>query len=163
MRGLRKKDILREEYLSDYREVNPSAADEQRLQAANLSGDGAALLEFLNKQTLDEARRKKIEGLIRKLGDNSFDNRESAKNALVAEGSVAAPLLTRALESTDPEVAGRAKECLQQIGKSSSDMQLVAAAVRLIAQRRPEGAVKALLDYLPSAPDEAVAQRCGQR
>ena len=155
---LAKKDILREEYLSDYREVDPSGTDERRLQAANVSADGPALLEFLNKRTLDEARRKKIASLIRKLSDSSFDNRESAKNALVAEGSVAVPLLTRAQESTDPEVADRAKECLQQIGKSSSDTQLVAAVVRLLAQRQPEGAVKALLAYLPSAPDKSVAQ-----
>jgi hypothetical protein len=154
----RKKEVLREEYFSDYRDVSPSAADEQRLAVAKISTDGPSLLEFLRKRTLDDDRRKKIEGLIRKLGDSSFDARESAKEALVAEGHIATPLLTRALESTDPEISGRAKECLQKIGKSRPDTALVAGVIRLIAQRRPEGSVQGLLAYLPSAPDEEVAQ-----
>jgi hypothetical protein len=154
----KKKEVLCEDYLSDYRDVSPSAADEQRLGAAKISTDGPALVEFLRKRTLDDDRRKKIEGLIRKLGDSSFDNRESAKEALVAEGHIATPLLTRALESTDPEISGRAKECLQKIGKSRPDTALVAGVIRLVAQRHPEGGVKVLLAYLPSAPDEEVAQ-----
>jgi hypothetical protein len=154
----KKKQVLHEEYFSDYRDVNPSAADEQRLGAAKISTDGPALLEFLRKRTLDDDRLKKIEGLIRKLGDSSFDARESAKEALVAEGHIATPLLTRALENADPEISDRAKECLQKIGKSRPDTTLVAAVVRLVAQRRPEGSAKVLLAYLPSAPDEEVAQ-----
>jgi hypothetical protein len=138
--------------------VSPSAADEHRLGAAKISTDGPALLEFLRKRTLDNDRRKKIEGLIRKLGDSSFDARESAKEALVAEGHIATTLLTRALESTDPEIAGRAKECLQRIGKSRPDTALVAAVIRLVAQRRPEDSVKVLLAYLPSAPGEEIVQ-----
>jgi hypothetical protein len=153
----KKKEVFREQYFSDYRDVSPSAADQQRLEAAKVSTDGPALVEFLRKRTLDDDRRKKIDGLIKKLGDSSFDNRESAKEALVAEGHVATPLLTRNLENTDPEISDRAKECLQRIGKSRPDTTLVAAVVRLIAQRRPEDSVKVLLAYLPSAPDEEVA------
>src|SRR5205807_6042211 len=74
-----KNEVLRESYFSDYRDVNPSAADEQRVAAAKIATDGPALVEFLRKRTLDDDRRKKIEGLIRKLGDSSFDARESAK------------------------------------------------------------------------------------
>jgi hypothetical protein len=154
----KKKEVLREQYFSDYRDVSPSAADEQRLGAAKISTDGPALLEFLRKRTLADDRLVKIEDLIRKLGDSSFDSRESAKEALVAEGHIATPLLTKALESTDPEVSGRAKECLERIGKSRPDTALVTGVVRLIAQRRPEGSVMVLLAYLPSAPDEEVAQ-----
>jgi hypothetical protein len=153
-----KKEVLREAYFSDYRDVSPSGADEQRLGAAKISTDGPALVEFLRKRTLDDDRRKKIEGLIKKLGDSSFDNRESAKEALVALGHIATPLLTRARESADPEISGRAKECLEKIGKSRPDTALVAGVIRLIAQRRPEDSVKVLLAYLPSAPDEEVAQ-----
>jgi HEAT repeat protein len=154
---MRKKEVLREEYLSDYRDVNPAAADEQTLQAAQVPADGPALLDFLRRRTLDEARRDKIEMLIKKLGDNSFEVRQRAKEAIVGEGAVTLPLLTKYLRDPDPEIAGRAKECLQQIAKPSPDVSLAAAVVRLVAQRRPAGATKALLAYLPNAPDDVVA------
>src|SRR5262249_28757492 len=55
------------------------------------------------------------------------------------------------------EVVRRARQCLEQLA-GDPDTPLVAATVRLLALRRPPGAVEALLDYSPWAPDEAGAR-----
>ena len=57
----------------------------------------------------------------------------------------------------DVEVAHRARECLKQIDESSS-AAVMAAAVRVLAKLKPDGATAALLDYLPSAGDESLAE-----
>jgi hypothetical protein len=154
----RKKEVQREEYFSDYREVNPATADEELLKKAKIATDGPELLAYLRKRTLNDERRDKIDALIRQLGANAFDVRERAKQGIVAEGTIALPFLNKALRDPDPEIAGRAKECLNQIGKAPPDVDLAAAVVRLIAQRRPDGAVKSLLTYLPNAPGQTVVQ-----
>jgi hypothetical protein len=151
------KEVLREDYYSDYREVNPTRAAEQTLQAARMAPDTPALLEFLRQHTVDEARLEKVRSLVRKLGDDSFEVRESAKKDLIAQGAVAAALLGQAVSDPDPEIATRAKECLQRIGKPP-DSSLSIAVVQLVARHRPPGAAKVLLAYLGSAPDAAVAQ-----
>ncbi len=152
-----KKEVLREEVLGDYRVVDPTAADERVLRAAKVSTDDAALLDYLRKRTLDPARRDRILALVQKLGDNDFDTRERAKKDLAAEGEVALPILGQAVTNPDPEVAARAKECLDQIGKAP-DPTVPGAVVRILGRRRPAGAAEALLAYLPGAPDQAVAQ-----
>ncbi len=152
-----KKDVFREEYFSDYREVNPTAADEETLRAAKLPTDTPALIEFLKKNTLDDATYIKIKALIKDLGDASFQVREKAKELLVAQGVVVVPLLSAAQKDADAEVASNAKECLQKIGKTP-DLAIPIAGVRILAIRKPAGTAEVLLAYLPSAPDETVAK-----
>jgi hypothetical protein len=156
MEGNPPKNVLWEQYYDDYRDVNPAAADEQVLKAAKVATDGPALLDYLKRRTMDDARREKIAGLIRQLGDNSFEVREKAKEELAAQGEQAVPILAQALKDPDPEIASRAKECLDRISKAP-DPGAPAAVVRLIAQQKPAGAAEVLLAYLPSAPDESVA------
>jgi hypothetical protein len=151
----KKQDVLKEEYLNEYREVDLVSADVQALKAAGMTADGPALLAYLRDHTTAEDRRESIQGLIRKLGDPSFEKREAAQASLVVEGAYALPLLARATGDADPEVARRAKECLDRIGKPP-DVTLPAAIARLLAQVKPPGAVAVLLTYLPSAPDENV-------
>ena len=93
----------------------------------------------------------------REQGADSFDVREKASAALVALGSAARPFLQRAAQSGDAEVARRAKQCLQQI-EQGQGTAVVAAALRLLTLRRPEGAAEAVLAYLPCAADEALAR-----
>jgi len=148
--------VKREEYLSDYQEINPARKEEQTLKSAKVGSDDSALLSTVRKETLTDEARKQIKELIHGLSDPSFQARQKAKEKLVAQGTVAIPLLTQARKDPDPEVADLAKECLEAIGKGP-DPAITLAAIRLLAMRKPAGAAEVLLSYLPSAPDEAVA------
>jgi hypothetical protein len=152
-----KKLVLHETYLSDYREVNLATKDEQALNAARVGTDGAALLAFLRARALTDRDRERIENIIQKLGDAGFEVRESAAKELASAGPAAIPLVSRAVTNPDPEIAGRAKQCLERLGPAENP-EVPASVVRLIAQRQPPGAVEALLDYLPSVPADAVGR-----
>jgi hypothetical protein len=150
------QEVKREEFFSDYQEVNPLRTEEQTLKAANVGTDDSTLLELLRKQILSDETRSKTKEYVRGLSDPSFQVRQRATENLIAQGTKAIPLLTQALKDRDPEVAGLAKECLDTIGRPDSAVTL--AAVRLLAMRKPAGAAEVLLSYLPSALDEAVAR-----
>jgi HEAT repeat protein len=138
-------------------EPDATAADAQLFRDAGLATDGPALLEFFRQSTLTDANRAKIQTLIQRLGDRSFRVREKAKGELIAMGPIATPLLRQALKDTDPEVARRAEHCLHEIDQGPG-RTLAAAAARLVAVRKPPDAPAVLLDYLPSAADEGVAE-----
>jgi hypothetical protein len=59
--------------------------------------------------------RKRIEGLIEKLGDNDYKAREEATEALLEIGDFAIPLLKKVLEHKDPEVRWRARTILEEL------------------------------------------------
>src|SRR5262245_16951679 len=103
-------------------------ADEQLLKDARVASDGPALLEFFRKRTIDVADEAKMRALVRQLGDDDFDVRESASAQLTALGAVAVPLLKQAMKDTDIEVARRAQNCLQQIERGQTSGLLAAAA-----------------------------------
>lgn len=63
------------------------------------------------------ARRKRIAGLVRRLGDADYQRREEASRQLVEIGDDALEALYPARASKDLEVADRAKEVVQQIEK----------------------------------------------
>lgn len=137
-------------------EAERDLADEQTLQAASLSTDGPALLEFFRKRSLAGADRGELVTLIRQLTDPSFEVREKATAELVAHGIVAVPLLRQAAQDQDDrEVARRARRCLQFI-EGDTSAAVPAAAARLLARRKPAGAADALLAYLPYADDDMV-------
>jgi hypothetical protein len=152
-----KKQVREEMYLDDYREVWSSAADEEIVKAAKLTSDGAALIQLLRDRTVGAEEQDKINSMIRSLGDSSFEIRNKAKDELLAKGARALPALTRALVETDPEIAGRAKECTEKIGPPK-DAALMSAVIRLVAYRKPTDAVATLLAFAPSAPNESVLQ-----
>jgi HEAT repeat protein len=75
---------------------------------------------------------------------------------LLAWGPLAIPVLRAA--AADPDngaVAQRAARCLEFLDGNSSSA-LPAAAIRLLARRKPAGATEALLAYLPFAGDEMI-------
>jgi HEAT repeat protein len=121
------------------------------------NADGAALLAMIRKRTLTPENEKKIAVLIKKLGDNVFDNRERAQTEVVSLGRIALPLLREAIHSKDLEIARRADECIQLIEKNPAS-GVPAAAFRLLAVRKPEGAAEALLAYMPHIENEAQAE-----
>jgi hypothetical protein len=143
--------------LRDYREVCTGAAEERLLRAAKVPTD-RGLLRWLREQTPDPERRKKLRELIRRLGDDEFAVREKAEADLKAAGAPALPLLREAARSADPEVATRARRCLAALGPAKKREGPTVAAVRLLAVRRPAGAVEALLAVLPGADEKLTAE-----
>jgi HEAT repeat protein len=137
------------------------AEDEKTLKAAKVATDEKSLLEFFRNRTLDEAGREKLKALVKDLGADSFRVREKAFLALVARGSVALPFLKEALRSDDLEVSRRAEVCIQRIGQGDLTFEVLTAALRLLAARKPAGAVPALLEYLPFADADRLTDEVG--
>jgi HEAT repeat protein len=115
--------------------------------------DGPALLAVVRARTLTAEDRDKIRGLIGKLGADEFTARESASRALFALGRRSLPQLREALKERDIEVVRRVKLLLERIEQEPVH-HLPSAAIRLLAMRKPAGAVEALLAYLPFVEDE---------
>jgi HEAT repeat protein len=122
-----------------------------------LASEGPGLLEEFRKRTLNDADREKCAALILKLNDDDFEVRESASNELKKYKSVAVPLLRAAAQnSTELEVRNRATQCLIDIEKDK-DAPLSPITARLVAYRKPAGAVEALLAFYPFAEDDSIA------
>jgi HEAT repeat protein len=139
-----------------------ASADEQTLTAAGLSTDGQALLEFFRSRTRLEPDREHLLALTQQLGDKAAEARARAAAELVARGPVAIPALRHAINDlSDPQIAARARQCLQMI-EGASGAAIPAAAARVLASRKPAGAAEALLAYLPFADDQAVADTVSQ-
>jgi HEAT repeats/PQQ-like domain len=133
------------------------AQDKRLLREAGVKTDGPGLLAFFRQHTTTQADAATIERLIRDLGSDRFSVREAALPRLASIGSRAISRLQQAEKSSDPEVAWRARDCLRQIRAGSSDA-LLAAAARLVAIHKPEGATRALLDYIPFAEQSYLAE-----
>lgn len=137
--------------LSNYREPDHAGPLEKVLRDAHQATDGPALVAFFRKQSLG-ADAARIKQLISQLGASSYPDRKKASQELIALGAAARPYLQDATSNADVEVARAAKHCLQIINNASGT-NVVTAAIRLLAQRKPEGATEALLEYLPSIKD----------
>jgi hypothetical protein len=149
------KEVANAAVLEDYREVEPAGAEERALKAAKVATDPAGLLEFLRSQVRKDADVEKVRALVKRLGDDSFDEREKATKELIALGSPALPELRRAAKDGDAEVAMRARRCLDKIAEVHGPEGLLVSALRLVALRRPAGAAEVLLALAPSLTDEA--------
>jgi hypothetical protein len=152
-----KREVNQEVYYLDYRVLDPGADDESLLRSAKAGTDGPALLAFLRKRIPTESDQVRMKDLVIKLGHRSFGVRQKATAELKKMGLKAAPLLRQAAREGDGEARRRAEQCLQEL-VSDPDQALTAAVARLIALRRPAGAVEVLLDYVPWAPSEAVTR-----
>ncbi|HTU19221.1 MAG TPA: HEAT repeat domain-containing protein [Gemmataceae bacterium] len=115
--------------------------------------DGPALLAALAQHTLTPDKRRRLQQLLTQLGSDDFAVRESASRQLLAFGQLALPRLREAVKDRDTEVSRRAKMLIERI-ENGPDVRLPMAALRLLAVRKPAGAVEALLAYLPFAEDE---------
>jgi hypothetical protein len=131
-------------------------AYESALKAAGVRSDGESLLAYLRKRTPSEALEAKLAALVRRLGDDEFAEREKASAALVRAGRRAVPFLRPAVRDPDPEVARRARRCLEASGPGKKEVTL--AVVALLARERPAGSAEVLLGYLPFADEEEVGQ-----
>src|SRR5947209_5868174 len=135
---------------------DPTRVDEDILRRENINTDGPALLKYIENLTVTAGDRGRIKDLIQKLGDDSFDEREKATERLSALGSVAIPFLKEATKNPDLEVVRRAEHCLKQIQTNAVGSH-PAAVCRLLARKKPAGAVPILMAFLPCAEDETVA------
>jgi hypothetical protein len=134
---------------------DPLAADEILLREAKVGTDGLDLLAFLRERSPTETDLARIEALIRQLGSESFAERQEASAALVRRGTPAVRFLQKAVKDADLEISRRAERCLDEIARGPG-ASLPAAAVRLLAARKPAGAVEALLGFVPFADDDLV-------
>ncbi len=132
-------------------------ADEELLRGAGVMLDGASLLEFFRVRTPGEKALEGIEGLIRDLGNDAFPVRQRASDELVRIGPQALTALRPMASSADPEVAFRVRTCIGFLEKSVRP-DLMAAAVRVLADRKPAGATKVLLAHLSAADDSLVIE-----
>jgi len=73
---------------------------------------------------LPKELEKKIEANIQRLGDKSHGQREAASKELVGIGARAFPALQRATDSTDAEVARRAREAMKQLHQKIPTQEL---------------------------------------
>jgi hypothetical protein len=138
--------------VSDYRELKQDEGVRATLQRGGIL-DG---MTFLRRRAADPGTIARVRSLVHSLGDVEFAEREKASAALVKMGPVAAAVLRHALHDPDPEIARRARECLDMLELDLDDL-LMGAAIRQIVADRPEGAVKAFLAMLPAA-SEATAR-----
>jgi HEAT repeat protein len=128
---------------------SPSDPDEQVVKAAGLATDTAALLKFFHQHSPCDEDRKVIEALIRQLDSDAYAERQQASDELLAWGPAAVPLLKAVLLGDPPlELRRRAQDLVRKIETAVSG-DAVAAAARLLAARQAEGALAALLAYLP--------------
>jgi hypothetical protein len=118
--------------------------------------DGAALLALVRDHTLTAEGRVKVAGLIGRLNSEDFATRERATRELFALGRVSLPQLREAARGRDAEVSRRAGLLIDGIEHDPAH-HLPAAAVRLLAVRKPAGCAEALVAYLPFAEDETLS------
>jgi HEAT repeat protein len=118
---------------------------------ANLTND--TLFLELHRRTLKEENRPKVKAAIALLGAEDFAVREKGSADLKTLGEVALPELRVAAAGTDPEIARRAKELLDEFEKDHLP-PLPSSSLRLLTLRRPSGLMEAILGYLPFADDD---------
>jgi hypothetical protein len=78
-------------------------------------------------------QKAKIDGLIKKLSSEFFEDREAAQKELVGMGNVVIPQLRAVLASDDPEVKNRAEKIMKILEHSPTDEQLMKLASELEA------------------------------
>jgi outer membrane protein assembly factor BamB/HEAT repeat protein len=117
--------------------------------------DGDALLDEIKARTMTDEERDRAIKLIKQLDAADGATREKAVNELVGMGVRAATMLRQAEASDQPRIAVAARQCLAAIERDGPRL-LPDCAPRLLALRRPEGTVEALLAYLPFAEGESM-------
>src|SRR5262249_42782358 len=130
------------------------AADEKLLKEHGIATDGEGLVQFFRQRSLKEVKEH-LEGWVRDLGSASFHKRQEATQQLIQRGAPALPFLKAALVHADLEVGRRAELCTRRI-ETGPGPALPAAAARLLAERKPPGALEVLLQHLPQSEDEIV-------
>ena len=117
--------------------------------------DGTQALAEFRKRTLTEADRVKGMKLIELLGDDDFETRQKASQGILTLGASMLPLLRANVKNPDLEVRRRVRECLDSI-QDNKATPLPLTAPRMLAVRKPAGAIEVMLAYLPAEDDTTV-------
>src|SRR5205085_283866 len=129
--------------------------DEKLLTDAKQAVTGDGLCDFFHKRTPVEGDLKRVPELIAKLGNDDFEVREKATQALLALGPSVVPILRKELDHPDLETRSRIRQCIEKLeNEPTVDWSL--ASARLLRERKPKQAVEVLLGYLPWAASEEV-------
>jgi HEAT repeat protein len=156
---LRHADDREPATVEDGPKAEPFDLEERILKASKVDTDDASLLALLKKHSANDADLQRIDALVCQLGSDDFSEREQASSKLKALGLVAASQLYKAQTHQDPEIASRAKSCLQQVERDARAAPPL-MVVRLLLRRHPSGLGEALLQYLPFATEEDVVTEC---
>jgi hypothetical protein len=98
-------------------------SDEEVLHKEGVGVDNGSLLAYLRKRSANDADLHNIRGLVQQLGSERFGEREEASEKLTGLGPLALADLRGAVNDTDKEGAGRARECVARIEKQSRQRQ----------------------------------------
>jgi HEAT repeats len=126
--------------------------------------EGPGLLNELKKRTRPEVDLGKVHALVQKLGDNTFDARESAQKDLIGLGVPILPVLRQLYrDPPDLEVRARIRACIEKIEGENEKakeeyLPRLPALARLVGLRKPPGAARAILAYLPSLGDDGLRE-----
>ena len=115
--------------------------------------DGPALADEFRGRTLAPSEESRVVQLVQQLGDRDYRVRERASATLVAMGAKVLAHLRPATKDPDGERSRRAEDAVTKINQSDAKRVPIGTA-RLIALRRPELAVGAMLAYLPYADED---------
>lgn len=130
--------------------------DDQRIcRESGLKGEGPDLIVYFRNKTLKQPDPKAISLLVKQLGDDDFQTREKAFTELVGMGASALTGIKEGESNPDLEVQKRIADLKKRIDTKAEPM-LQAAAARVIAKLKPEGAAETLLMFLPFASDPNV-------
>jgi HEAT repeat protein len=138
--------------------AGPEASPEQQvLKAAHLSDGDSDLLAYFKRRTQPPGRDE-LEAAIKQLSAKTAAERDKGAAALIGWGEAAVPLLRQAANTVDEiQAAALARECLANI-EGSAGATLTQSAAHLLAARRPAGATRLLLAYLPRSEDDSVLE-----
>jgi HEAT repeat protein len=126
--------------------------------------EGPALLDELKKRTKPDVDPDKVQDLVRKLDDTSFDVRQHAQEALIHLGVPILPLLRQVYrDPPDLEVRQRVRSCIEAIEAENEKareeyLPRLLAVARVVALRKTPGAAEAILAYLPSQDEDGLRE-----
>ena len=126
--------------------------------------EGPGFLNELKKRTRPEVDPVKVQDLVQKLGDNTFEVRENAEKDLVGLGVPILPLLRQVFrDPPDLEARARIRACIETIEGENEKakeeyLPRFLALARLVALRKPPGAAEAILAYLPSQDEDGLRE-----
>jgi hypothetical protein len=132
-------------------------ADLETIKSAGYTDDVKSLTDFFRNHTVTDTDKARINAIIKRLGEESFEGREVASEEMSKAGVPAIALLKTAMNAkdADPEIVRRCDLALKIIEKVPTRALAVAAA-RLLATQKDDTISEVLLNYLPLSEDESV-------
>jgi HEAT repeat protein len=136
---------------------SPGQSSKEAVTGTKGEQEDVRLRAYLKELAEKSPDLRRIDPLVRQLGDDDFDVREEASRRLGGLGAVALPALRLAIKSSDAEIARRAAGCIETIEKQQPWTTPLKAVQRLLARRPPE-TIAALLEFLPSVADPEIEE-----